>query len=89
MAERDAFDVVKDLLAAKEAGQLDMQILRDARPAIEEVVRRLERVKALAPSFANVGFGEQIYELVKVLGMEKTQKRVPRFPLLSRVAALL
>jgi hypothetical protein len=83
---RDAYDIVKDLLEAKRAGQLDMRVLRDARPAIEDVVRRLERVRAMSPSFANVGFGEELYELVKSLG---ERKQPLRFPLLSRVAALL
>lgn len=86
MGERDAFDVVKDLLAAKEAGQLDLAILRDARPAIEEVVARLERVKALAPSFAQVGLGEEVYQLVTMMG---EKKKPARFQLLTRVAALL
>jgi len=86
MSQRDAIDIVKDLLVAKEAGQLDMQVLRDARPAIEEVVRRLERVKALAPSFSGVGLGEEVYALVTALG---EKKRSLRFPLLGRAAALL
>ncbi|MBI2921747.1 MAG: hypothetical protein HYY18_11745 [Planctomycetes bacterium] len=86
MAERDAFDIVKDLLEAKRAGQLDLQILRDARSAIEEVVRRIERVKAMSPAFASVGFGDEVYELVASLG---EKKKPLRFPLLSRVAALL
>ena len=84
--KRDSFDVVKDLLVARNQGMLDMAVLRDARPHIEEVVRRLERLRAMSPAFAGVGFGDQLYELVKGLGLEKKQYR---FPLLSRVAALL
>lgn len=84
--ERDSFDVVKDLLASRQQGLLDMAVLRDARPHIEEVVRRLERLRALSPAYAGVGFGEELYELVKNLGIGKKQVR---FPLLSRVAALL
>lgn len=86
MADRDSFDVVKDLLASRQQGLLDMTVLRDARPHIEEVVRRLERLRAMSPAFAGVGFGEELYELVKGLGIGKKQYR---FPLLSRVAALL
>ena len=84
--KRDSFDVVKDLLAARDQGMLDMDVLRDARPHIEEVVRRLERLRAMSPAFASVGLGESLYELVKALGIGKKQFR---FPLLTRVAALL
>lgn len=84
--KRDSFDVVKDLLNARQQGMLDMAVLRDARPHIEEVVRRLERLRAMSPAFAGVGFGEELYDLVKELGIGKKQFR---FPLLTRVAALL
>ncbi|KAF0246683.1 MAG: hypothetical protein FD180_502 [Planctomycetota bacterium] len=84
--KRDSFDVVKDLLESRHQGLLDMNVLRDARPHVEEVVRRLERLRAMSPAFAGVGFGESLYELVKELGIGKKQYR---FPLLTRVAALL
>jgi len=84
-ADRNSFDVVKDLLAAREVGLLDMQTLRDARPHIEDVVGRLERVKAMFPG-QPLALGEGVYALVQTLG---EAKRPLRFPLLSRVAALL
>ncbi|MCE9581193.1 MAG: hypothetical protein K8T20_01620 [Planctomycetes bacterium] len=83
---RDSFDVVKDLLKSRNEGLLDIRVLSDARPHIENVVRRLERLRAMSPVFAGIGFGEDLYALVKELGIGKKQLR---FPLLSRVAALL
>lgn len=83
---RDSFDVVKDLLKSRHEGLLDIRVLSDARPHIENVVRRLERLRAMSPVFSGIGFGEDLYALVKELGIGKKQLR---FPLLSRVAALL
>jgi hypothetical protein len=76
-ATRDSFDVVREMLLAREAGLIDMTTLRDALPHLQEIARRIESLHAQSPYYASLGLSEAVHELLKLMPNPAKKVEIP------------
>lgn len=83
---RDAYDVVRQFLNDLRDGKTSLKRVGEIEEDLYTVMKRLERVRSLGPEFRDVSVGEDVQQLLKLVGR---RKKILGFPLLRKAAALL
>ena len=85
---KDAVVVVRDFIVDWRAGRVGEKDLPGVSQDLETVRGRLERVRALCPG-VEVGLGEEVEHMLKLLGRQRSVARPRIAANLRRAASLL
>jgi hypothetical protein len=84
-ARKDPLEVVRQFVADLREGRVKQGQAREIRRELEEVARRLQRVRALGGDYARVGLGEETEALLASVGRGGILRK---FPCLRKAAVL-
>lgn len=86
---RDSVAVVREFLADWKAGKVGVRDAASVADDLETVRGRLERVQAAFPQARGVGLGDEVHQLLKLLGRQRSVARPRLASGLRRAASLL
>lgn len=70
-----SIEVVSDFVTGLQGRKPTREELSAMQPHLEDLYRKLVRIRALSPAFARVDLGEEVWELLELAGKKRLRNR--------------